>query len=262
MRFDLSSDSTASAATRETAGNVASGAERARAAAPAQVSGSNGTITAADGSQVQPPAIVRFFPPFYPLSSRMDGIEGRVDLQLAIDANGDVVDVAVAGSTAPQFQQFAVAAAKEWKFTPALRDGQPIGVRVPFPVPFVSEFGSGGMPANSPLARLVSIRGTIYTVDANGRYVLANAEVTPLLRPMPSFDGAGDKELRVVLGFTVDPEGQVVDPQVVESSSTEFDRVALMAVRFWQFLPQIREGKPVASKVKLPLVFNPAHTPG
>ncbi len=230
----------------------------APAGAPAATPPAAGRATPTDGRAAASPAeIIVYFPPFYPLSQRMEGIEGRVDLELAIDEKGVVSEVKVLHATASQFREYAIAAAREWRFIPARVDGRPVAIRVVFPVPFVSEFGSGDFPTNSPLARFAYIDGTFYQTGADGRLTKATAEVTPLLRASPAFrpPEGSTKQLRVVLGFTVDAEGQVKDPSIAESSGTEFDQAALTAIRYWQFLPQIRDGKPVASKVKLPIVL-------
>ena len=206
---------------------------------------------------VQPAEMVVFFPPFYPLSKRMEGIEGRIDLKLAISETGEVTNVEVQAATAPQFRDYAVAAAKDWKFVPARVDGKPTAVNAPFPVPFISEFGSGQMSPHSPLAPLSYVDGTYYTIGPDGRMTPANVEVTPLVRVTPAFSGPEGEmmPLRVVLNFTVTEEGQVKNPEVVESSGSAFDQAALTAVKYWQFLPQIRNGKARASNVKLPIVY-------
>lgn len=206
------------------------------------------------------PEIAVYFPPFYPLSQRMQGVEGKVDLDLALDTEGRVKKVEVGHSTAPQFNEYAVAAAKAWLFTPARIDGKPIEVNVRFPVHFVSEFASGSLRPNSPLAGLAFLDGRYYTVSEEGKYSPANVRVTPLLRLMPAYRPTeGDtRNLRVVLNFTVTMDGQVRDPEIAESSSTDFDQKALEAVRFWQFVPQITDGQPVERhNVRLPVVYTP-----
>jgi TonB family protein len=226
-------------------GNVPAAAATARPAVPTP------------DQDVQQAEMIGFFPPFYPLSKRMEGIEGRIDLVVTIGVDGSVTDVSVLAATAPEFRDYAVAAARDWKFIPAKVDGKPVAVSVGVPVPFVSEFGSGQLSMRSPLAALAYINVTFYSMGAEGRRVPANVSVTPLLQVTPVYPRAeGDtKPLRVVLNFTVTEEGQVINPTVAESSGTAFDQAALTAVKYWQFVPQIRDGKPRSSSVKLPIVF-------
>lgn len=203
---------------------------------------------------VEPPQIVQYYPPFYPLPLRMEGVEGQVVLALGIDNDGTVAKVEVFRSNLPQLNASALEAAKLWKFSPARRNGQPVAVVVPFPIQFVSEFASMGVSAESPLANLTYIDGMYYSRSAQGRLTPANVSVTPLNRVNAFFDPAaiGDKEVVAVLRFVVNEQGQVVDPVVAQSSGTEFDAAALQAIRFWQFVPEIRAGKPQPQRVDLP----------
>lgn len=211
--------------------------------------------TAANGDEgVDAPAIVEFFPPFYPLPMRMEGIEGQIVLALGIDNDGRVAKVEVFRSNLPQLNENALEAAKQWRFAPARRNGQPVSVVLPFPLQFVSEFASMGLSPDSPLANLTYMDGVYYSRSAQGRLTPANVPVTPLNRVNAVFDPAaiGDKEVTAVLRFRVDEQGRVVDPVVAQSSGTEFDQAALKAIRFWQFIPEIRDGKPQVQRVDLP----------
>ena len=189
----------------------------------------------------------------------MQGIEGRIDLGLTLDATGDVTNVEVISATAPQFSDEATEAARHWHFRPAMRSGQPVADKIRFPVVFVSEYGNGRMPADSPLASLVYIDGVYYTVGADGKMTPAEVSVTALERPKPWFDAdlLEGKPAQALVGFTVDQEGKVVDPKIVESSNPKLNDAVLEAVRFWQFVPQIRKGKPVTKPVQVPFKIDP-----
>lgn len=231
-----------------------SAAEEAR---PAPTAGELPQQLTGPSNKTEPAELRAYFPPFYPLSLRMEGVEGRIDLRIMINENGDVTEVSVLNATAPQFREYAVEAAKRWKFLPATKDGLPVAAVITIPVSFVSEFGSGRMPANSPLARLTFLDGMYYTTDANGRYEPANQQLTPLVRQQPSFKiPAGSTEaMRATLMFTVTEEGQVLNPEVVDTTNEAFGEAAVEAVVFWQFIPRIRNGKPLSSQVKLPIVL-------
>lgn len=59
----------------------------------------------------------------------------------------------------------------------------------------------------------------------------------------------------VTVKFTVDVEGNVVDPEVEKSSNNGFDKAALDAVKKWKFKPAQQDGKPIAKKVAIPIRF-------
>ena len=53
-------------------------------------------------------------------------------------------------------------------------------------------------------------------------------------------------------------DGSVANVALVEGSGNrDLDRAALEAVRRWQFKPATRNGQPVASEVRVPIVFSP-----
>jgi len=61
---------------------------------------------------------------------------------------------------------------------------------------------------------------------------------------------------RVVLRVDVGADGTATDVDFVQrSGAPELDRAAMSAVRKWRFAPAKRDGKPVASSVRVPIDF-------
>jgi len=76
-------------------------------------------------------------PPTYPAVARRRGYEGEVVLRLAIDADGNVLDVTIARpSRYPVLDRAALRAARQWRFSPARRDGLPVAATKQVPVEF------------------------------------------------------------------------------------------------------------------------------
>lgn len=204
--------------------------------------------------QVQLPVLVEYFPPPYPFSDRMKGNEGRVLVSLIVTEAGAVQSPAIVTSTVPAYAEGVLKAAENWRFIPAIAEGKPVGFRVNIPVSFVSEFGSGGMPTGSPLENLVLSGDSYYTVSPDGKFTLANLDVTLLTRADLKYVlPEGVNEVRATVKFKVDTEGRVTEPEIVDSSKTDFDQVALKSIRYWQFLPRLKNGKPTVAPAKLPL---------
>lgn len=65
--------------------------------------------------------------PIYPALARSAGVHGVVIIEAVIDAQGDVVSTKVLRSI-PLLDQAAVDAVRQWKYTPARLNGQPIPV--------------------------------------------------------------------------------------------------------------------------------------
>src|SRR5580704_1438616 len=61
----------------------------------------------------------------------------------------------------------------------------------------------------------------------------------------------------VVLTVTVDADGHVSKVDVAQSGGADLDEAAIVAAREWTFIPATRNGKPVASRIKMPFHFAP-----
>jgi TonB family protein len=69
------------------------------------------------------------------------------------------------------------------------------------------------------------------------------------------------KHADVVLVITVDVDGHVSKADVIESGGADLDEAAIVAVRQWTFVPAMRAGAPVASRIKVPFHFAPPAPP-
>lgn len=76
-------------------------------------------------------------PPSYPLDAMDQGISGKVVLEIEVAADGTATDVTVVQSR-PQgvFDAASIAAARQWRFTPARRDGLAVAGKVRVPIWF------------------------------------------------------------------------------------------------------------------------------
>jgi TonB family protein len=60
----------------------------------------------------------------------------------------------------------------------------------------------------------------------------------------------------VVVSFTVDAAGQVKDPKIISTPSTQLEAPAKKAVLAWSFQPGSRSGKPAEFRLKAPVTFS------
>jgi TonB family protein len=66
----------------------------------------------------------------------------------------------------------------------------------------------------------------------------------------------------VVLTLTIDTDGHVSKVDLAQSSGApDLDEAAIVAARQWTFVPAMRDGKPVASRIKVPFHFAPPEPP-
>jgi len=76
----------------------------------------------------KPPAVIFRVEPVYPDLARKAGIEGKVIVKVWIDKQGRVKEVVILKSTVELFDEPTIAAAKQWKFIPAMMKLGPVAV--------------------------------------------------------------------------------------------------------------------------------------
>lgn len=87
------------------------------------------------GGVIQPPRRIHEVAPVYPPIARSAGIKGIVILEAVIDREGRVTDARVLRSVS-LLDDAALAAVKQWRFTPTLLNGEPIPIVMTVTVTF------------------------------------------------------------------------------------------------------------------------------
>jgi protein TonB len=82
------------------------------------------------------PTVVKKVEPKYPDLALRAGLEGNVFVKVWVDKEGKVRKVVLLKSDAPIFEDAAMAAAKQWVFTPAVMQKGPVSVWVSIPFRF------------------------------------------------------------------------------------------------------------------------------
>lgn len=90
------------------------------------------------GNGVSAPRLVKEVKPFYPQAARDAKIQGTVLLSAVIRDDGSVGDVAVTRSLDTKYglDAEAIKSAKQWTFTPGMKDGKPVAVKVSIEIAF------------------------------------------------------------------------------------------------------------------------------
>lgn len=83
----------------------------------------------------QKPRLVKMVQPEYPEIARKAVIEGKVFLHLLIGKDGRVEEVKFIKGP-PVFREAAIAAAKQYRFTPAMQNDKPVRVWMALPIDF------------------------------------------------------------------------------------------------------------------------------
>ncbi len=108
------------------------GPSEARRAEPAETP----TSSNVEGSLPTPLSTVA---PKYPEAARLEGVQGDVFVRFLVDTTGSVAEAEVFKSAHPALDSAALAAVREWTFTPAVCLNRPVSQYVVLPVRFVLE---------------------------------------------------------------------------------------------------------------------------
>lgn len=164
--------------------------------------------TPAAATIVEPPRLSYKVDPVYPPEAWAAGREAAVALAIDIDAQGLVSDVAVLESGGADFDAAAVAAARQFVFTPAIAsDGQSVPVRIRYRTRFVvqlvrtttpSATSSTSLPApvlaGVDVPEPINYRGTIKETGTRAPIGFASVVITSstgLVLTSTEADGAG-----------------------------------------------------------------------
>ncbi|HET9158390.1 MAG TPA: TonB family protein, partial [Myxococcaceae bacterium] len=159
----------------------------------------------------RPPAVERFVEAPYPPEAEAQKLEGRVILSIDISATGEVTRAEVVEPAGHGFDEAALAAIKQFRFTPAEMDGKPSPVRITYAYDFVLR----PAPAAAQVQQEGPVNFTGRVLERGNRKPLAGAEVAlPALSKSTVTDERGQFSFRDV------PAGEV---QVVITAS-EFQR--------------------------------------
>jgi len=125
----------------------------ASSTALAQADGGSGVLT-------RPPALVQQVEPVYPADAADAGRSASVLLEVDLGPDGAVTAAAVLESGGPGFDQAALAAVRQFRFSPAEVDGAPAAVRLQYRLDFLFRPQLVEVPA-SPDAGLSNFAGQV-----------------------------------------------------------------------------------------------------
>ena len=206
----------------------------------------------------------------YPESAKKAGVQGRVTLQFTIGKDGKVGDVKVMRGVNEEIDAEAVRVVEsspKWK--PGRIDGKAVPVAFTLPINFKLDNGTIQEIDEADAAKekeelkaavdrgesipfsLLEDKPTFNGGDANKFSEWVNSQLI-----YPEAAKAAGTQGRVVLQFTVDPEGNVVNAKVLRGISEELDAESLRVISNspkWE--PGRIDGKPVPVIYTFPIVF-------
>jgi periplasmic protein TonB len=95
----------------------------------------------------------------------------------------------------------------------------------------------------------VAATGTAFTQDPFGA---VDQPLKAISQPAPVYSTYlrhASVEGNVVVSFEVNSKGQVVNPVIVRSTDRLFDEPTLRAIASWRYIPAVKDGRPVNTRV-------------
>ncbi len=119
--------------------------------------------SASASAQTKGATRTKYKPPVYPENASKNDLQGNVLLIGRIDKQGNVSDLHLDMTSLQEFVKPAVESVRAWKFTPALRDGNPVEIALNAGVRFRV---SGDKRGRIPMATLGDL--AVFPADAAG----------------------------------------------------------------------------------------------
>jgi len=162
----------------------------------------------------------------------LKNVRGTVELAFTVDEFGYATDARIINTTHPDLAKLAMETIERWKFRPAMRNGKPVATRVLQPFTF-----SGGLVVTASKEKI-------------DRFPTVRKTVAPKVpKELEDVDGY------VLIQFTIDKHGNVIDAEAKDASHTELEDEAIIAAKKWKFRPAIKMGQAQESTVMVPFVY-------
>ena len=163
---------------------------------------SHATTAAADvPNDIKPPVVVQHVDAVYPPAALADRLHGDVVLTVTVDVDGHVSKVDVFRSGGATLDEAAIVAAREWIFTPAMRNGKPVASRIRMPFHFAPPavppdlVEAPSTPGDIPMHEAVSSEPR--AAAASPPTAPHSVEVVVTGRPSPTSRGPSDFQIPV-----------------------------------------------------------------
>ena len=201
------------------------------------------------GSDLERPTRTNNVAPIYPQAAQDAGIEGVVILETVISATGQVTDVNVLRSVDATVDEAAVVAARQWVYSPTLRNGVAVPVILTETVNFVldnARAGAGDVrtaPPDRPASPSPTAPAGPIPVGGNIERPTRINDVAPLYPQVAQEAGI---EGMVILQTEIATNGRVNNVTVLRSVDPILDEAAIAAARQWTYSPTLQNGVAVS----------------
>jgi TonB family protein len=192
-------------------------------------------------AQTTNPKPVTFPSPKYPAELVDTGTNGEATIDVTIKSDGSVANPVLKSTDNPAFGAEAMAVIEQWKFTPGMRDGAPIEMKVAIPFQFRAPFDQ---KINAMAKRKVyqQLPEPALTQKEYKSKLKVKAKARPAYPKALAKSGLKED---VKVKFVVTPEGTVVNPQFDKEPHVQLLVPSIAAVAMMSFEPPMKDKKGV-----------------
>ncbi|MBI2497297.1 MAG: TonB family protein [Opitutae bacterium] len=180
-----------------------------------------GSTRAAESARTAPKPIDPKMPA-YPSALTDTGISGAASVELLVQTDGSVQNARVKSSDHPAFGDAALAAVTAWHFSPGMKEGVPVPMRMSIPFNFKAPFDQ---QLNAKLGRKVftTLPQPALAPKAYGKKIKLKKDVDPVY---PRQFMREKLEETVEVNFVIAPDGTTLNPVVAGQTRLEFKMAA------------------------------------
>ncbi len=172
-------------------------------------------------------------PGTYTEEATRKGVEGTVVLCLTVDANGRVTNADALSGPSELFQP-SVDAAKQWQLEPPQK--APASTKIEMSYNLTKPCPGGGKGFDVGDIKVdIGTGHVIKGAQGDALKIVGNGNLYQPLPPYPEKARAEWRRGQLYLSIVVNPNGEVVDAEIVKSLDELLDKSALDTVRMWRF---------------------------
>ena len=165
-----------------------------------------------------------------------EDIDGRVIVEVLVEATGDVRDIRILSSTNPILNESAIEAIKSVRWNPAKKKGRPVETKVATVID-VGEPAPWRVILPQVYDKAPRIKGGTSAFWKSRKFL----------------DRRAVRRARVRLRFDVDEQGEVSNFEILESAGDDLDEAAMKVVKSLGWQPCRKDGHPVQATVEMTL---------
>jgi TonB family protein len=192
----------------------------------------------------------------YPESEKVNRTQGKVLVEVYIDANGDIIKTAINKGINPALDKAALDAVNTTKWTPAYDEGKPVKCKIIIPIMFQLEEIKevSNLPYESAKHMLDNISEYSKDVDKEPEPIGGMGSIMSLIK-YPEQEKKNNIEGKVLVKAYIDENGNVTMASDIPQDNKHFIKAACDAIKKAKFTPAEKNGKKVKSVITIPVQF-------